>query len=70
MGDRIDKFEKFRADMNDRILGTGTTETKRFFALDSRVYEDGALSTKDGARGSLSALADLSFAGRADSLAG
>jgi AhpD family alkylhydroperoxidase len=46
MGDRIDKFEKFRSDMNRRILGTGTTETKRFFALDSRVYEDGALPAK------------------------
>jgi AhpD family alkylhydroperoxidase len=46
MGDRIDRFEKFRSDMNERILGTGTTETKRFFALDSRVYEDGALPAK------------------------
>jgi AhpD family alkylhydroperoxidase len=46
MGEKIDKFEKFRSDMNERILGTGTTETKRFFALDTRVYEDGALPAK------------------------
>ena len=46
MGEKIDKFEKFRGDMNERILGTGTTETKRFFALDTRVYEDGALPAK------------------------
>jgi AhpD family alkylhydroperoxidase len=46
MGDRIEKFEKFRNDMNERILGTGTTETKRFFALDSRVYEEGVLPAK------------------------
>ena len=46
MGEKIDKFEKFRSDMNERILGTGTTETKRFFALDSRVYENGALPAK------------------------
>ena len=46
MGEKIDKFEKFRSDMNERILGTGTTETKRFFALDGRVYEDGVLPAK------------------------
>ncbi len=46
MGERIDRFKKFRQEMNERILGTGTTETKRFFALDSRVYEDGALPVR------------------------
>lgn len=46
MGEKIDRFEKFRSEMNERILGTGTTETKRFFALDSRVYEDGALPAR------------------------
>ena len=46
MGEKIDRFEKFRSDMNERILGTGTTETKRFFALDGRVYEDGVLPAK------------------------
>ena len=46
MGEKIDRFEKFRGDMNERILGTGTPSTKRFFALDTRVYEDGALPAK------------------------
>ena len=46
MGEKIDKFNRFRSEMNERILGQGTTETKRFFALDSRVYEDGALPAK------------------------
>lgn len=46
MGERIDRFKQFRQEMNERILGTGTTETKRFFALDSRVYEDGALPAR------------------------
>ena len=46
MGEKIDQFNAFRTEMNERILGTGTTETKRFFALDSRVYEDGALPAK------------------------
>jgi AhpD family alkylhydroperoxidase len=46
MGERIEKFQKFRKEMNERILASGTTETKRFFALDTRVYEDGALPAK------------------------
>ena len=46
MGEKIDKFEKFRSDMNERILGTGTPSTKRFFALDGRVYEDGVLPAR------------------------
>ncbi|HEV8374816.1 MAG TPA: carboxymuconolactone decarboxylase family protein [Candidatus Polarisedimenticolia bacterium] len=46
MGEKIDRFAKFRSEMNERILGGGTTETKRFFALDARVYEDGALPAK------------------------
>ena len=32
--------------LNERILGSGVMEPKRFFALDSRVYEDGALPAK------------------------
>jgi ribonuclease HI len=46
MGEKIDRFRKFGREMNGRILGSGTTETKRFFALDSRLYEDGALPAK------------------------
>ena len=32
--------------MNKIILEKGNTQTKRFFALDSRVYEDGTLDQK------------------------
>jgi AhpD family alkylhydroperoxidase len=32
--------------MNDRILGSGNLEIKRFFALDTRAYEAGALPVK------------------------
>ncbi|NKB87115.1 MAG: carboxymuconolactone decarboxylase family protein [Acidobacteria bacterium] len=32
--------------MNDRILDSGNREIKRFFALDTRAYEDGALPVK------------------------
>jgi AhpD family alkylhydroperoxidase len=32
--------------MNTRILSTGNLGIKRFFALDSRAYEKGALNTK------------------------
>ncbi len=37
------EFEEFRARLNEIILGEGNLEIRRFFALDSRVYEDGAL---------------------------
>jgi AhpD family alkylhydroperoxidase len=43
MGPRLDAFREFRQRMNERVLAGGTTETRRFFALDSRCYEDGAL---------------------------
>ena len=37
MGEKLDSFQESRARMNDRILETGTLETKRFFNLDSGV---------------------------------
>ena len=46
MGKKIDEFQKFRKEMNERILGTGTRETKRFFNLDGAAYRDGALPAK------------------------
>lgn len=39
-------FNAFRARMNDLILGAGNLTINRFFALDSRTYEPGALGTK------------------------
>ena len=42
----IQEFREFRERMNARILGAENLDIRRFFALDSRVYEEGALSTK------------------------
>ncbi len=39
-------FQKFRAEMNEEILGCGHLGMKRFFALDHEAYEAGALSPK------------------------
>lgn len=43
---KIEEFKEFREKMNERILKTGDVNTKRFFALDSSVYKDGALDSK------------------------
>ncbi len=40
---RLESFRHFREKMNDRILEIGNLDTKRFFGLDSKVYEDGEL---------------------------
>jgi AhpD family alkylhydroperoxidase len=44
--DRLTEFRAFRERMNDRILQADNLEIKRFFALDSRSYEPGALPGK------------------------
>lgn len=46
MSDRLGEFRNFRERMNERILEQGNLEIRRFFALDSRVYEEGALPVK------------------------
>src|SRR5258708_16223479 len=46
MPDRLDDFQKFRADLNEEILGCGHLGMKRFFALDHQAYEPGPLGTK------------------------
>jgi AhpD family alkylhydroperoxidase len=46
MADRLEESRRFRERMNDRILGSGNLEIKRFFALDTRAYEDGALPVR------------------------
>ena len=46
MSDRLAEFRAFRERMNTRILEAGNLEIKRFFALDSRCYEPGALDVK------------------------
>lgn len=42
----IREFREFRERMNERILGAGNLDIKRFFALDSRTYESGALPAR------------------------
>lgn len=42
----LQEFREFRERMNERILEAGNLDIRRFFALDSRVYEEGALPTR------------------------
>jgi len=44
--DEFEEFRRYRERMNTRILSAGNLGIKRFFALDSRAYEKGALDTK------------------------
>jgi AhpD family alkylhydroperoxidase len=46
MADRLEDFQKLRAELNEEILGCGHLGMKRFFALDHQAYEPGALDTK------------------------
>ena len=46
MAGRLEEFRRFRERMNTRILEAGNLEIKRFFALDSRCYEPGALDVR------------------------
>jgi len=44
--DRVAEFTDFRQRMNDRILGHDNQVIRRFFALDTQTYKDGALDVK------------------------
>lgn len=46
MGKLTDDFEAYRTRMNNRIMETANTNIKRFFALDTTTYADGALDVK------------------------
>jgi len=46
MTDRLDQFQNYRHQMNERIAAIDHLGIKRFFNLDSHAYEDGALSAK------------------------
>lgn len=46
MAERLEQFRALREQMNARILESGNLDIKRFFALDSRAYEPGALPVK------------------------
>jgi AhpD family alkylhydroperoxidase len=43
MPGRLQAFHEFRQKMNEKILAQGNLQIKRFFALDSQAYQDGAL---------------------------
>ena len=42
----LESFRHFREKMNAAILAAGNVNINRFFALDTRAYEPGALPTK------------------------
>jgi len=47
MAERLEDFQKFRAELNEEILGCGHLGIKRFFALDHQAYEPGPLGTRN-----------------------
>lgn len=46
MSDRLEEFRTYRERMNERILAQKHQGINRFFALDNRAYEAGALDEK------------------------
>lgn len=46
MSESISDFNAFREKMNQRIFAAGNLTVNRFFALDGRTYEPGALDTR------------------------
>lgn len=46
MPDRLNEFEYYRRQMNERIAAIDHLGIKRFFNLDTNAYEDGVLSGK------------------------
>lgn len=46
MTDTLEAFRHFREKMNAAILEAGNVNINRFFALDTRTYEPGALPAK------------------------
>jgi AhpD family alkylhydroperoxidase len=43
---KLEEFTRFRQKMNEAIITQGNLDIKRFFALDSKVYHDGALDAR------------------------
>jgi AhpD family alkylhydroperoxidase len=42
----MDEFDRYRAAMNEKLLGSNHLGIKRFFALDTQAYEDNALDKR------------------------
>jgi AhpD family alkylhydroperoxidase len=45
-GFSMDEFDRYRAEMNEKLLSSNHLGIKRFFALDTQAYEDGALDKR------------------------
>jgi AhpD family alkylhydroperoxidase len=46
VSDKLAEFSAFRQRMNERILAEDNQVVRRFFALDTQTYKDGALDVK------------------------
>ena len=46
MSGRLQEFRAFREKMNERILAAGHLPINRFFTVNTRAYEDGALDAR------------------------
>ena len=46
MSERLKRFREYRERMNERILAAGNLPVNRFFTLDAKAYEDGALDAR------------------------
>ncbi len=42
----VKEFKAYRTEMNDKILNSGFSDFKKFFALDNKAYHPGALDAK------------------------
>lgn len=43
---RLEEFQRFRAEMNEKILASGNLVVQRFFNLDAQAYRPGALLSR------------------------
>lgn len=46
MSNKIEEFNSYRSEMNDRLLANDNLVIKRFFNLDTNTYQDSVLSEK------------------------
>lgn len=53
MSERLKQFRTYREKMNQRILAAGNLPIRRFFTIDARAYEDGALDARSKEIGGL-----------------
>ena len=42
----MDEFDRYRTEMNEKLLGSNHLGIKRFFALDTQACEDGAVDKR------------------------